>query len=104
MAQPLLVMRQIDKIFPGVRALDHVDFTLQAGEIHSLMGENGAGKSTLVKVLTGLYPKDGGTILLNGREIAPRSWACRSSARRCSSSPSPASAPPSAASRTASSC
>lgn len=72
MAQPLLVMRQIDKIFPGVRALNHVDFTLQAGEIHSLMGENGAGKSTLVKVLTGVYPKDGGTILLNGREIAPR--------------------------------
>ena len=68
----LLEMRQIDKIFPGVRALSHVDFTLHAGEIHSLMGENGAGKSTLVKVLTGVYQKDGGTITMNGREIAPK--------------------------------
>ena len=72
MAQALLEMRQIDKIFPGVKALSKVDFTLRAGEIHSLMGENGAGKSTLVKVLTGVYQRDGGTILMNGREISPR--------------------------------
>ena len=72
MEQVLLEMRQIDKIFPGVKALSKVDFTLRAGEIHSLMGENGAGKSTLVKVLTGVYPRDGGTIRLNGQEIAPR--------------------------------
>ena len=72
MEQVLLEMRQIDKIFPGVRALSKVDFTLRAGEIHSLMGENGAGKSTLVKVLTGVYPRDGGTIRLNGQEIAPK--------------------------------
>ena len=72
MAAALLEMRNIDKVFPGVRALSNVDFTLHAGEIHSLMGENGAGKSTLVKVLTGVYPKDGGTIQLNGREISPK--------------------------------
>ena len=72
MGAALLEMRNIDKVFPGVRALSNVDFTLHAGEIHSLMGENGAGKSTLVKVLTGVYPKDGGTIHLNGREISPK--------------------------------
>jgi simple sugar transport system ATP-binding protein len=72
MAQALLEMRQIDKVFPGVKALSNVDFTLRAGEIHSLMGENGAGKSTLVKVLTGVYQRDGGTIRLNGKEISPR--------------------------------
>ena len=71
MAAALLEMRNIDKVFPGVRALSNVDFTLHAGEIHSLMGENGAGKSTLVKVLTGVYPKDRGTITLNGRETSP---------------------------------
>ena len=72
MAQALLEMRNIDKVFPGVKALSNVDFTLHAGEIHSLMGENGAGKSTLVKVLTGVYPRDGGTVRLNGEEINPR--------------------------------
>lgn len=71
MAEALLEMRNIDKVFPGVKALSNVDFTLHAGEVHSLMGENGAGKSTLVKVLTGVYPKDGGTIRLNGKEINP---------------------------------
>jgi len=72
MENVLLEMRQIDKIFPGVRALSKIDFTLKKGEIHSLMGENGAGKSTLVKVLTGVYQRDGGTIKLEGKEIAPR--------------------------------
>ena len=60
----ILEMRKIDKSFPGVRALQGVDFTLCEGEIHALMGENGAGKSTLIKVLTGVYGKDGGTISL----------------------------------------
>ncbi|MDO5141534.1 MAG: sugar ABC transporter ATP-binding protein [Eubacteriales bacterium] len=69
----LLHMRGICKYFPGVRALEDVDFTLRAGEIHALMGENGAGKSTLIKVLTGVYAKDGGRIELEGREIAPSS-------------------------------
>jgi simple sugar transport system ATP-binding protein len=61
----VLSMRNINKSFPGVRALQNVDFTLRKGEIHALMGENGAGKSTLIKVLTGVYPKDSGQIFLN---------------------------------------
>ena len=64
----VLTMRGICKQFPGVRALSNVDFTLRRGEIHALMGENGAGKSTLIKVLTGVYPRDGGTIHLDGVE------------------------------------
>ncbi|MCI7190065.1 MAG: sugar ABC transporter ATP-binding protein [Lachnospiraceae bacterium] len=63
-------MRNIHKSFPGVRALQAVDFTLQEGEIHALMGENGAGKSTLIKVLTGVYGKDEGEIFLKGKEKA----------------------------------
>ena len=66
--ETVLTMRNIDKIFPGTRALDKVDFTLRRGEIHALMGENGAGKSTLIKVLTGVYEKDGGTIRVEGTE------------------------------------
>ncbi len=62
----ILEMRGICKYFPGVKALENVDFTLRAGEIHALMGENGAGKSTLIKVLTGVYGKDGGEIHLAG--------------------------------------
>ncbi|MEE0418782.1 MAG: sugar ABC transporter ATP-binding protein [Lachnospiraceae bacterium] len=63
-------MRNIHKSFPGVRALQGVDFTLCKGEIHALMGENGAGKSTLIKVLTGVYEKDEGEIFLQGMEKA----------------------------------
>jgi simple sugar transport system ATP-binding protein len=66
-------MRGIDKVFPGVRALSKVDFTLRRGQIHALMGENGAGKSTLIKVLTGVHPGDGGSIALEGRVVAPAS-------------------------------
>ncbi len=62
----VLEMRGICKYFPGVRALQDVDFTLRRGEIHALMGENGAGKSTLIKVLTGVYPKDGGEVRIEG--------------------------------------
>jgi galactofuranose transport system ATP-binding protein len=68
----LLELRGIRKGFPGVRALDGVDFTVRAGEIHALMGENGAGKSTLIKVLTGVYRPDAGEIRLEGRVIQPR--------------------------------
>lgn len=64
----VLEMRGICKYFPGVRALEKVDFTLREGEIHALMGENGAGKSTLIKVLTGVYPKDGGEVWLKGSD------------------------------------
>ena len=69
----VLSMRGIGKSFPGVRALHQVDFTLRAGEIHALMGENGAGKSTLIKVLTGVYTKDAGTISIEGKEVVIRS-------------------------------
>jgi len=69
----VLSMRGIGKTFPGVRALHNVDFTLRKGEIHALMGENGAGKSTLIKVLTGVYAKDAGTISIEGNEVVIRS-------------------------------
>ena len=66
-------MRGIEIQFPGVKALDGVDFSLKAGEIHALLGENGAGKSTLVKCLTGVHHMDAGTILFDGKEIRPTS-------------------------------
>ncbi len=66
----VLEMKNIHKSFPGVRALQGVDFTLCEGEIHALMGENGAGKSTLIKVLTGVYGKDEGEIFLKGKDKA----------------------------------
>ena len=72
---PLLAVRGLTKAFPGVRALDGVDFTLRRGEIHALMGENGAGKSTLIKVLTGVYRRDSGAILFEGCSIDPHSPA-----------------------------
>lgn len=65
----VLKMTNISKAFPGVKALNSVDFELRKGEIHSLMGENGAGKSTLIKVLTGVYEIDEGTITLNGKPV-----------------------------------
>ena len=71
--RPLLEARGVDKAFPGVRALDGVDFTLRAGEVHALLGENGAGKSTLIKVLTGVYRRSGGAIYLEGAPIDPAS-------------------------------
>lgn len=69
MGEVILTMKGIDKTFPGVRALDHVDFEVRKGEVHALMGENGAGKSTLMKVLTGIYTKDAGTIVYEGKEV-----------------------------------
>ncbi|HEU4679869.1 MAG TPA: sugar ABC transporter ATP-binding protein [Terrimicrobiaceae bacterium] len=69
----LLEIRGLSKSFPGVKALQAVDFTVRRGEVHALMGENGAGKSTLIKVLTGVYPRDSGTIRFDGTEIDPPS-------------------------------
>jgi len=71
-SQPLLRARGVRKVFPGTIALDGVDFSLAAGEVHALLGENGAGKSTLIKCLTGAYRRDGGDILLNGEIIDPK--------------------------------
>lgn len=66
--EPLVQMKNITKRFPGVVALDRINFDVQPGEVHVLLGENGAGKSTLMKVLSGAYTPDDGTILLNGKE------------------------------------
>ncbi len=66
----VLEMKNIHKSFPGVRALQGVEFSLCKGEIHALMGENGAGKSTLIKVLTGVYMKDEGQIFIAGSDKA----------------------------------
>ena len=67
----ILEMKGICKTFTGVKALQEVDFSIRQGEVHALMGENGAGKSTLIKILTGVYSKDAGTIFFGGREISP---------------------------------
>lgn len=69
MGDVILTMKGIDKSFPGVHALDHVDLEIRKGEVHALMGENGAGKSTLMKVLTGIYSKDSGSITFEGKEV-----------------------------------
>ena len=68
--QTVLQLSGIYKSFPGVKALQNVDFRRQKGEIHALMGENGAGKSTLIKVLTGVYSKDAGTVTVEGRQVS----------------------------------
>ena len=72
MAEVLLEIKDLEKTFPGVRALKGVKLTVNKGEVHALMGENGAGKSTLIKVLTGIYQKNGGTIRFDGEEIDAR--------------------------------
>lgn len=69
MGEPILRMEGIVKRFPGVRALNGVDFHVAAGEVHALMGENGAGKSTLIKILTGAYHRDGGEVHWQGRQV-----------------------------------
>ncbi len=66
----IVVMRDVDKSFPGVHALRQAQFDLRAGEVHALMGENGAGKSTLMKILTGVYQPDSGEILVDGEAVA----------------------------------
>ncbi|PTL85737.1 sugar ABC transporter ATP-binding protein [Vitiosangium sp. GDMCC 1.1324] len=71
--EPVLIARGIEKRFPGVHALCGVDLEVRAGEVHALMGQNGAGKSTLIKILTGVYSRDGGTLSLEGRDFRPTS-------------------------------
>ncbi|WP_435921006.1 sugar ABC transporter ATP-binding protein [Paenibacillus sp. DYY-L-2] len=71
--QPILQMTGIQKQFPGVKALSGVDFRLFPGEVHALMGENGAGKSTLIKVLTGVYNADMGSVEMDGRALSVHS-------------------------------
>ena len=66
---PVIEMRDISKSFVGAKALDDVSFACFPGEVHSLVGENGAGKSTLIKILSGVYRPDGGSITLHGREV-----------------------------------
>ena len=69
MSDDLLVMKKITKRFPGVLALNRVNFNLRSGEVHALLGENGAGKSTLMKILSGVYQKDEGEILYKGSPV-----------------------------------
>ena len=66
---PLLEVRGIEKTFPGVRALSGVSFDVRPGEVHALLGENGAGKSTLIKIVSGVYQPDLGSILVNGKQV-----------------------------------
>ena len=73
--QEILRTEGLSKFFPGVKALDNVDFSLRRGEIMALLGENGAGKSTLIKALTGVYHADRGTIWLEGQAISPKNTA-----------------------------
>src|SRR5918999_3671134 len=77
---PLLETRQLTRRFPGVLALDRVDFVAEAGEVHALVGANGAGKSTLMNLLAGLFPPSGGEIRLAGRSVIfPHPAAARAS-------------------------
>src|SRR5690625_3926828 len=69
MSEYILELKNITKEFPGVKALDDVQFSLRKGEIHALMGENVAGKSTFIKIITGVHLPDAGDIYLNGQKI-----------------------------------
>ena len=69
MEKPILTAHKITKVFPGVKALNQVDFDLRAGEVHILLGENGAGKSTLAKCLLGAYNPEEGEIRLHGETV-----------------------------------
>ena len=70
-----LELKGICKSFPGVKALDDVHIALRKGTVHAVMGENGAGKSTLMKIINGLYQRDEGTVLLDGKKsIFPGLW------------------------------
>ena len=77
---PIVELRNATKEFRGIPAFSEVDFTLEPGEIHALLGENGAGKSTLTKVIAGVYPLSAGTLLVDGREetlATPTEWLAK---------------------------
>ncbi len=69
MTEEILNLKKISKYFPGIKALDEVDFTVRTGEVHALVGENGAGKSTLVKIMTGIYQPTSGSIYMGGTKV-----------------------------------
>lgn len=69
MEEYVVEMRDVVKSFYGSTVLHHVNIGLRAGEVHAIVGENGAGKSTLIKIMTGVYTKDPGQILVNGKEV-----------------------------------
>ena len=71
--QPVMVARSVSKRFGPTVALDRFDLSVAAGEVVALMGANGAGKSTIVKILSGVYPGDGGSLELHGKPYAPAS-------------------------------
>ena len=73
MAAPILELKNVSKAFPGVRALDDVRFDVMPGEVHALLGENGAGKSTLIKIVSGVYQPNAGTLSVHGDEVAFKS-------------------------------
>ena len=64
-----LQVSKVSKSFPGVKALNNVSMTIAAGSVHALLGENGAGKSTLIKIITGIYPPDSGSVMMNGKPV-----------------------------------
>ena len=70
MGEPVIKLNNICKSFSGVEVLKNVDFEIYPGQVNALVGGNGAGKSTLMKILTGVYTKDSGTIVLNGKEVS----------------------------------
>lgn len=82
MSEYVLELKGITKIFPGVKALNNVQFQLKPGEVHALMGENGAGKSTFIKVITGVHKAEEGEMFLNGQKVdfmtkrCTGSWYC----------------------------
>lgn len=75
MSDLLLEVKDLNKVFPGVKALDDVQLNIRRGEVHSLMGENGAGKSTLIKIISGVYERTSGTIFFDGKEYNPFNMA-----------------------------
>ena len=67
----ILEFKHVSKVFPGVKALNDVSFSVRRGRVHCLMGENGAGKSTLLKVINGMYRPDEGEVIFDGKKWAP---------------------------------